>query len=161
VGCIAGVVINDPKSSPGILLGGWCALMIGAIFVYVKLGLALYWLHGAWKWVPMDQRVSPQGKRFTPGDVFMLLIPYFHLYWMFPINMALCDVMERVRAMWVREPSSDPSPRDTAMWAAICELIPFANFFIAPLLWASYMRRIDVMHEEIESVVALTRQQQG
>jgi hypothetical protein len=151
---VAGLIINDHASSPGIMLGGWCALMIGAMFVYVKLGIALYWLHGAWKWVPMDQRFSKEGKRFSPGDVFMLLIPYYHFYWMFPINMSLCDVMERLRMTWVREHRADPPPRDTAMWAAICEFIPFANFFIAPLLWASYMRRIDVMHDEIMNAAA-------
>ena len=68
---------------------------------------------------------------------------------MFPINLGLCDAMERIRATYVREPRAEPPPRDTAMWGAICEIIPFGNFFVAPFLWASYMRRIDLMHEEI------------
>jgi hypothetical protein len=153
-GIVYGMVGGSRGGLPASVMVGWCAMMLGAMFIYVKLGIALYWLHGAWKWVPMDQRVSSEGKRFSPGDVFMLLIPYYNLYWMFPVNMSLCDVMERLRASWVREPRIDPPPRDTAMWAAISELLPLANFFIAPLLWASYMRRIDNMHEEIMNVAA-------
>jgi hypothetical protein len=148
---IAAFVVHDRSLQPIFLLSGAGLLMIGALLIYVKLGIALYWLHGAWKWVPMDQRWMRDGKRVAPNDVFMLLIPYYHFYWMFPINLGLCDVMERLRAHYVREPRVDPPPRDTAMWAAICELVPFVNFFVAPFLWASYMRRIDVMHEEIRN----------
>jgi hypothetical protein len=146
---IAAVVVADKDVSPWLFVAGWCVLMLGAVLVYVKFGLALWWLHAAWKWVPMDQRYMRDGKRIQPGEVFMLLIPYCHFYWMFPVNLGLCDAMERMRAQWVREPRMEPPPRDTAMWAAICEIIPFANFYVAPFLWSSYMRRIDQMHEEI------------
>ena len=150
---IAAFAVNDHDLSPILFVGGWVGLLVGALLIYVKLGVALYWLHRAWKWLPMDQRFTRDGKRISPGDVFMLLIPYYHFYWMFPVNMGLCDAMERLRAYYVRAQRTEPPPRDTAMWAAICELIPFANFFVAPFLWTSYMRRVDLMHEEIENAM--------
>lgn len=147
---VGGFVAHDRHLMPVMFISGYGVILLGVLLVYVKIGLALYWLHGAWKWVPMEQRFTQSGKRIGPGEVFMLLIPYYHYYWMFPVNMGLCEVMERLRAHYVREPRTEPPARDTAMWAAICEIIPFANFFIAPFLWGSYMRRIDVMHDEIE-----------
>ena len=70
---------------------------------------------------------------------------------MFPINLGLCDAMERLR----RRRTARRSPkRDMAMWAAIIELIPIGNFFVAPFLWASYMASIDVMHDEIAIAIA-------
>jgi hypothetical protein len=146
---VTAFVLHDRSLMLPLILGGEGVMLLGAILFYVRVGLALYWLHGAWKWIPIDQRFMKDGKRVTPGDVFMLLIPYYHFYWMFPINLGLCDAMERIRATYVREPRAEPPPRDTAMWAAICEIIPFGNFFVAPFLWGSYMRRIDLMHEEI------------
>jgi len=148
---IAGIVVDDHDLTPALVIGGYVAMLVGAMLLYVKIGVALYWLHGAWKWVPMDQRFDKNGKRITPGEVFMLLIPYYHFYWMFPINLGLCDVMERLRQ---QTGTTRIAKRDTAMWAAICELIPFANFFVAPFLWLSYMRSIDAMHDDIAGALA-------
>ncbi len=148
---VGAIVIDSSHPEPVFIIAGYAAMLLGSLLIYVKLGLGLYWLHGAWKWVPMDQRVGRDGKRYTPGDVFMLLIPYYGLYWQFPINLGLCDAMERLRAT---TGATQTPKRDVAMWAAIRELIPFANFFVAPFLWASYMRSVDVMHDEIATALA-------
>ncbi|HEY1955394.1 MAG TPA: hypothetical protein VGH28_07270 [Polyangiaceae bacterium] len=150
-GVVAAIVVDPSHPEPVFILAGYATMLFGALLLYVKLGLALYWLHGAWKWLPMDQRVGRDGKRRTPGDVFMLLIPYFHWYWQFPINLGLCDAMERLRQVTY---GTQTPKRDVAMWAAICEIIPFANFFVAPFLWASYMKSIDLMHDEIATALA-------
>lgn len=150
-GFAAAVAIQDRDVSPILGISGFAMLMIGALLVYGKLALGMYWLHQAWKWLPIEQRYDKNGKRIGPDGVFMLLIPYYNLYWMFVINLALCDAMERVRFS-ARTPES--APRDTAMWACILELVPFANFFVSPFFWASYMRRIDLMHEQISAVMA-------
>ncbi len=154
VALLAAMLLDDKDLTPILLIAGWAVMMLGGILIYVKIGLALYWLNGAWKWVPMDRRFGRDGKRFAPGDTFMLLIPYYNFYWMFPINLGLCDAMEAMRSQMVQAPRVDPPPRDTAMWAAICELIPFVSFFVAPFLWSSYMRRIDAMHDEIMNAMA-------
>jgi hypothetical protein len=146
-----GFVADASHPDPVLIVAGYATMLLGVLLLYVKLGIALYWLHGAWKWVPMEQRAGRDGKRYTPGDVFMLLVPYYNYYWQFPINLGLCDAMERVRYI-ARTPTT--AKRDTAMWAAICEIIPFANFFVAPFFWASYMRSVDVMHEEIATALS-------
>ncbi|HSQ65862.1 MAG TPA: hypothetical protein VLM85_21720 [Polyangiaceae bacterium] len=147
----AAMAIDDHDVSPILAVSGFGLLMLGALLIYVKLGLGLYWLHQAWKWLPMEQRFDKNGKRVGPDGVFMLLIPYYNLYWMFVINLALCDAMERVR---FTARTTQTASRDTAMWACILELVPFANFFVAPFFWASYMRQVDAMHEEIFAVTA-------
>jgi len=144
------IAIDDHDLSPILGISGWGLLVLGGLLIYLKLGLGLYWVHQAWKWVPVDQRYDKSGKRWGPDSAFMLLIPYYNLYLMFVLNMGLCDAMERMRFA-ARTPTA--GPRDTAMWACIAELIPLGNFFVAPFLWASYMRRVDVMHEEIASTV--------
>ncbi len=148
---IGGIILDDHDLTPILVIGGYAALLLGALLLYVKIGLALYWLHGAWKWVPRDQRFGKDGKRYDAGEVFMLLIPYYHWYWMFPINLGLCDAMERLRQ---QTSSGHVAKRDIAMWAAITELIPLGNFFVAPFLWASYMKSIDDMHDEIMGALA-------
>ncbi len=150
---VAVIVMADPHHPPeiGLILGAEGIMLLGALLLYVKIGVALFWLHGAWKWVPMEWRFGKDNKRYTPGEVFMLLIPYYHLYWMFPINLGLCDAMERLRA---QTGATLTAKRDVAMWAAICEIIPFVNFFVAPFFWFSYMKSIDAMHEDIMSALA-------
>lgn len=143
---IAAFAIHDEDVSPIVGIAGWAVLMLGALLLNAKLILAMFWLHGAWKWVPPDQRFDKTGKRFGPDGVFMLLIPYYNLYWMFVINFALCDAMQRMQAT---ARTTETVTRDMVMWACVCEIIPFANFFVSPFLWAKYMRRIDTMHEEI------------
>jgi len=152
-GLMFGGIFASSGSHPeiGLIFAGEGVMVLGALLIYVKLGLALYWLHGAWKWVPMDQRVGRDGKRYSPSDVFMLLIPYYNIYYQFPVNLALCDAMERLRQM---TRTTEAPKRDVAMWAAICEIIPFANFFVAPFLWASYMRSVDVLHDEIATALS-------
>ena len=152
IGLLVAAFVVDPRHvDPALAIGGYATMLLGVLLIYAKLAVALYWLHGAWKWVPMDQRVGRDGKRYTPGDVFMLLIPYYHWYWQFPINLGLCDAMERLRQ--VTRTTAMPK-RDVAMWAAICEIIPFANLFVAPFLWASYMRSIDLMHDDIANALS-------
>jgi hypothetical protein len=148
---IGGMVVDLRHPNVALILAGEGVMVLGALLIYVKLGLALYWLHGAWKWLPMDQRWTRQGKRIAPGDVFMLLIPYYNFYWQFPVNLGLCEAMERLRE--VTRTTTVPN-RDMAMWGAICEIIPFANFFVAPFLWASYMRSVDLLHDEIATALA-------
>ncbi len=155
---IVGIAIDDHDLTPALVIGGYLGLLLGAFVLYAKIGIALYWLHGAWKWVPMDQRFGKDGKRYQPGEVFMLLIPYYHFYWVFPINLGLCDAMERLRQ---QTGGMQTAKRDIAMYAAITEIIPFVSLFVAPFLWLSYMRSIDTMHEEIMASLASSHKHAG
>ena len=67
VGIIAAGSSNDHDLSPDPGHRGLPHVLLGALLIYVKIGLALYWLNGAWKWVPMDHRFGKDGKRYTRG----------------------------------------------------------------------------------------------
>jgi hypothetical protein len=151
VGFFTAMFSHDHDLMVTMGVASYAVILLGALLIYVKIGFAFYWLHGAWKWIPFDQRAGKDGKRYTPENVFMLLIPYYNLYYMFPINLGLCDAMERLRAS-VGTPTV--AKRDMALFAAIAEIVPLANFFVAPFLWSSYMASIDTMHEEIATALA-------
>lgn len=143
---IGAVAAADEDVSPVLAILAYLLMMVGAVFYYVRLGCGMYWLYGAWKWLPMEQRFDRVGRPRTPSETFMLFIPYFNFYWMFVYNYALCDALDRMR---VRYRTTEAAPRDLATWASISEIVPLANLVVAPFLWASYMKRIDRMHEEM------------
>jgi hypothetical protein len=128
------------------MLGGM--LVFGSLlFMNVKLVLSLVWLHGAWSWIPFEQRYTGRGKPVTPTNaVLMLIIPYYNLYWMFVVNVGLCDALERMRLQYR---TVNTAPRSTAIGACVCQLIPFANLFLAPFVWFFYMLSVDKLRAEL------------
>jgi hypothetical protein len=123
-------------------------LILGSlVLMNVKLVLALVWLYGMWSWMPFEQRFTGSGKQVTPiNAALMLIIPYYNLYWMFVVNVGLCDALERMR---LQHRTANATPRGLAIGAAVCQLIPFANLFIAPFVWFFYMRGVDRVREEL------------
>lgn len=150
---LVGALAGDPDVLAVCAILAYLLELLAVPFLIGKLVIGLVWLHGAWRWMPPDQRYDRVGKPIGPDQVFYLLIPYFHFYWMFPINLQLCYAMDRLRAQRFPQAMTMSNP-DIVLWAAICELIPVANFVVAPFLWASYMKRIDTMHEELQSLGA-------
>ncbi len=144
--------MDDLEAADGAqTLGG--LLIFGALMLYnVKLILSLVWLHGAWSWLPMEQRVTGGGKVVSPGNaVGLLFLPYYNLYWMFVANVGLCDAMDRMRLSFrgVR-----PAPRGAALGACICQVIPIVNLFVAPFFWFFYMRGVDQFREDMHRELA-------
>jgi hypothetical protein len=135
------------------MLGGM--LLVGSVlFMNVKLVLSLVWLHGAWSWIPFEQRYTGRGKPVTPlNAALMLIIPYYNLYWMFVVNVGLCDALERMRLQYR---TVNAAPRGTAIGACVCQLIPFANLFVAPFVWFFYMRGVDALREELMAQIDAT-----
>jgi hypothetical protein len=134
---------NDDMMVAGILL------LLGAILlIYVQIGVAAFWVHKAWSWLPMEQRYTTNWKGWiTPGQAALfLLIPYFHWYWMFVVNLGLCDALERMR---VQHPAG-PAPRGLAMTAMIVQLVQmFVPLPVSPILWLVYMTRVERIMREM------------
>jgi hypothetical protein len=128
------------------MLGGM--LVFGSLlFMNVKLVLSLVWLHGVWSWMPFEHRYTGRGKPVTPVNaVVMLLIPYYNLYWMFVVNVGLCDALERMRLQYR---TVNAAPRGTAIGACVCQLLPLANLFVAPFVWFFYMLSVDKLRAEL------------
>jgi hypothetical protein len=149
---MVGLVSGDPDVITAFAVVGYLTALLAAPLHVAALVIAMIWLHGAWRWLPPDQRFTRAGRPMGPDQVFYLLIPYFHYYWVFPINLELCHAMNRMRDQ--RFPTATTRANaDTAMWAAICSLVPIA-IFVAPFLWAAYMKQIDAMHDEMGSLGA-------
>lgn len=147
-----GAISGDPDVFAIFGVIGYLLMLASTPFYIAKLVIGMMWLHAAWRWVPPDMRYDNTGKPIRPDQVFYLLIPYFQYYWMFPINGSLCFAMDRMRAERFPQAMTTSNP-DTAMWAAICQFIPF-GVFVSPFLWASYMKRIDTMHGELQALGA-------
>lgn len=150
---LLGAITGDPDALAVMGVLAYIFFIMASPFIIAKIVLAMVWLHGAWKWLPPDRRFDKSGQPMGPDKVFYLFIPYFHYYWMFPINSQLCYAMDRMRAERFPQTATTSNP-DMAMWGAICEFIPFVNVFVAPFLWASHMKRIDQMHEEMQALGA-------
>ncbi len=149
---LLGFLSGDPDVIAAFAVIGYAIALIAVPFHIGSLVIGMLWLHAAWRWLPPDQRFTRDGKPLGADQVFYLLIPYFHYYWMFPINLELCHAMNRLRDQ--RFPTAlKRCNADVAMWAAICQLIPIA-VFVAPFLWASYMKQVDAMHDELGALGA-------
>ena len=81
----------------------------------------------------------------------MLLIPYFQYYWMFVINLGLCDALERLR---VRYPTRDAAPKNLALVACIMQMI--IPLPVGMILWVLFMNKVEGMSREM-SAAAVTR----
>jgi len=161
VGGIVCMVMSDDvrtsgdEDTAGLLAGiGALGVFGGLMLFYVKLALALVWLHAAWSWVPFEQRFLASGKPITPGGaVGFMFIPYYNLYWMFVANTGLCDALERMR-LTLPTPTTRATPRGLAIGAAVCQIIPLANLVVAPFLWFFYMHSLDAVRAELAAQIS-------
>lgn len=155
-------------------VGSWTAAMIGAessptgqpddvlmavggvgivtliVLLYAQIAAGLTWLYKAWSWLPWDQRYTRHWRNWlTPSQVaLMMLIPYFHYYWMFVANCGLCDALDRLR---VRYPTSKPAPKNLAIAACACQLI--IPFPVGSILWLVFMARCEEMTREMSAAM--------
>lgn len=139
----------EPDST--LLTIGFVAFMAIIFLLYGQVAAGLVWLYKAWSWLPWDQRYTRHWRSWlTPSQVaLMLLIPYFHYYWMFVANIGLCDALDRLRVSY---PTSKPAPKNLAIAACVCQLvIPFP---VGSILWFVFMTRIERMTHEMSATIA-------
>ncbi|MBX3192601.1 MAG: hypothetical protein KF819_36795 [Labilithrix sp.] len=140
---------NEPD---GTLFGvGLAGLFTVVFLLYVQIGAGLVWIYNAWNWLPWDQRYTRHWRNWlTPSQVaLMMLIPYFHYYWMFVANCGLCDALDRLRVSY---PTSRPAPKSLAIAACACQLI--VPFPVAAILWLIFMKRCEEMTREMSAAMA-------
>lgn len=137
---------NDTLLTVGII-----ALVVLVFLLYGQIAAGLVWVYKAWSWLPWDQRYTRHWRSWlTPSQVaLMLLIPYFHYYWMFVANCGLCDALDRMRVSY---PTAKPAPKNLAIAACVCQLlIPFP---VGSILWFVFMSRIERMTAEMSASMA-------
>ncbi len=132
----------------GIGLGAFFGIIL---LFYGQLAAGLVWLYKAWSWLPPDQRYTRHWRSWiTPSQAaLMLLIPYFHYYWMFVANCGLCDALDRLRVTY---PTRDAAPKSLAIMACICQLvIPLP---VGSILWLVFMAKVERMTREMSASMA-------
>lgn len=148
---------GSPRPDETLFSAGMLSFVGLALLLYVQIGLGLGWLYKAWSWLPWDQRYTKHWRNWlTPGQVaLMMLIPYFHYYWMFVANTGLCDALDRLRVSY---PTSEPAPKTLAIVACVCQLV--VPFPVGAIVWIIFMSKVEKMTKEM-SVTMQPRHQQA
>lgn len=139
------------QPDPTLLTVGIVAFVAIIVLLYGQIAAGLVWLYKAWSWLPWDQRYTRHWRNWlVPSHVaLMMLIPYFHYYWMFVANVGLCDALDRLRVSY---PTSKPAPKNLAIAACVCQLlIPFP---VGSILWFVFMSRVERMTAEMSASMA-------
>ena len=134
-----------------LMVVGIVAIFALIFLLYGQIATGLVWLYKTWSWLPQDQRYTRHWKGWlTPSQVaLMMLIPYFHYYWMFVANCGLCDALDRMRVSY---PTREAAPKGLAIMACICQLvIPFP---VASIVWLVYMGKVERMTREMSAAMA-------
>lgn len=138
---------GEPDAGAGIAVAvAFTVLMIG-LYGYLITGIV--WMYKAWNWLPADQRYMKHWKGWiSPSQASLfLLIPYFHYYWMFVINLGFCDAIDRMRIARGHAGPRVEAPKGLALAACITQLvIPLP---VGMILWLVYMAKMEKMMREI------------
>jgi len=152
-------------SLAGLVLKAWpWGTTAVQITFFAGLVCAGRWLKSMWEALPQkDWKVgtistSPQ------GAVALLCIPIFNYYWMFAMNLGLCERYEsRAYGPWRKE--TDLSGRGLVLSAGSLTLIgllgtvavntplsvlQYATTVAAPLFWIFYMRHLDALRARFD-----------
>jgi len=139
---------SNPRHQPddGLMSIGLLAFLALMFLLYGQIAAGLVWVYKAWSWLPWDQRYTKHWRGWvTPSQAaLMLLLPYFHYYWMFVANLGLCDALDRLRVSY---PTREAAPKNLAIAACVCQLvIPFP---VGSILWLVFMAKIERMTREM------------
>ncbi|WP_394835358.1 hypothetical protein LVJ94_00340 [Pendulispora rubella] len=134
------------------------------ITFFASLVCAGRWLASMWGALPREDWKVGSIATTPQSAVAYLCIPFFNYYWMFAMNLALCDRYEsRAYGPWRKE--TDLSGRGLVSSAAGLSLVglvgalaagsplgvlQYAITVAAPLFWIFYMRHLDAMRARLE-----------
>ncbi|MDA0812063.1 MAG: hypothetical protein O3C21_06715, partial [Verrucomicrobia bacterium] len=121
----------DP-SQPAVDAVG-VGIMLVAILVSVVIGLAIvavicYFVIQNYKAIP------PEHRKMEPGKVWLMMIPLFNLYWIFPVFLGLADSFKSYFNS-VGDESVGDCNRQLSLWyciSACCSIIPCLNYLAGP-----------------------------
>ena len=155
LGCFTAAIIgaeHRPSHEPDdtLMAVGVIGFVGIVLLLYAQVAAGLVWLYKAWSWLPWDQRYTRHWKGWiSPSQAaLMLLIPYFHYYWMFVANCGLCDALDRLRVSY---PTREPAPKNLAIMACICQLlIPVP---VGGILWLVFMAKVERMTREMSTAM--------
>ncbi len=148
---IIGSEHNERHQPDETLMGiGVAGLFVIVLLLYAQVAAALVWVYKAWSWLPWDQRYTRHWRSWvSPSQAaLMLLIPYFHYYWMFVANCGLCDALDRMRVSY---PTREAAPKNLAIMACICQLV--VPIPVGSILWLVFMAKVEAMTREMSATM--------
>lgn len=133
---------------------GAVAVLVLALFV--RMPLALVWIHQAWASLPFEERYTNSGRAITPGQAIgFLFVPFYNLYWAFAMSMGLCEALDRYAR---RSGSVQRTSSGLAVAAGVVQLIPYVNFLLGGVLWTVLAFRLDAVMADIQRASETQRQ---
>jgi hypothetical protein len=146
-GAREGIVDLDGVARPPT---GWPDVFEASIALRVLAMLVgVVWLAVSWACVPRARRRMRRGRSVSVGQVVgLLFVPCFNVYWVFAVNIGLCNAMNRVLAGY---DSEKRAPVGVAVAACVVHFgssvaalaVPQLSA-VAPFLWFVYMLQTDV-----------------
>lgn len=137
---IAGIVAEGVDRGSGELVQS-CFMLPAVVTILGWFGSALYWVYDAWSSIPEEHRNAPIAGAVSPGGaVALFFIPCFNLVWMFAINYAIADSINRTLAA---QGSAEQCSTGLAMSACALHAVPYCNILFGPILWFFWMRDAD------------------
>ncbi len=118
------------------------------LVVYAHLFVGLYWVYKAWEWLPPEQRYTKHWRSWISPTTaaLLLLVPYFHYYWMFVVSCGLCDAFDRMR---VSHPTRDAAPKGLAIAACIAQIV--APVPVGAIMWLVLMTKFERLSREMSA----------
>ncbi len=119
---------------------GVMTMILGVVCVALAIGLAIQIFYCLTLSKALKQ-VRPENREMEPGQVWLVLIPFFNLYWIFVIAAKVPASLRREfreRGMGER---GDDYAAGIGKWYAICtivSIIPIVNYIASPaalILW--------------------------
>ncbi|MCB1095430.1 MAG: hypothetical protein KDN22_07595 [Verrucomicrobiae bacterium] len=118
--------MNDTAQPAADAIG--IGILLGAIFLGLLIGLAIaalicYLVAQNYKAIPAAHR------KMEPGKVWLMMIPLFNLYWMFPVFLGLADSFKSYFNS-VGDESVGDCGRQLSLWYCISTclcIIPLVN----------------------------------
>ena len=108
------------------------AILIGLV-VGLAIGIAIMAVI-AWLFIGHYKVISAEHRKMEPGKVWLLVIPLFNLYWIFPVMLGLSDSYKAAFAAKGRTDVGDCA-RQLGLFACIayvCSVVPCVQYLAAP-----------------------------
>jgi hypothetical protein len=124
--------MEDFNSSGASEAAGIAILLVIALVAFV-ISLAIFALV-AWFISENYKAIPAQFRKMEPGKVWLMLIPFFNLYWIFPVFLGLADSF---KATFDSRGVLDVGDcgRQLALWYCICaavSIVPCVQYISAP-----------------------------
>ena len=122
---------NDPSTAIGIAsaIAAFVAFLLIAAAIYLAIAVGIAYM----LWLCLN-RVPPEHRQMEPGYVFLMLIPFFGLYWNFRVAEAISRSFQSYFGAQGVADVGDCG-YGVGKWfaiSAVCSLVPCINYIAMP-----------------------------